>query len=93
MHFLRKGELECPLALGKPRAAVQVRVAGTQVAIMEDSLVVAHRDALFVPLPERIKVVGPDGKVVTPSRDSRFWVTVETIDPYHLVIEAKALPL
>jgi hypothetical protein len=94
MHFLRKDELSCPRELGKARAAVRVKVDGTRLVMTAvDAIVVAKRDALFVPLPERIRVIGPDGKAIKPSRGARFWITVETLDPYHLVTESAELPI
>lgn len=98
MHFLRKAELDhLDCELGKPWAAVRVRVNGTQLVMTTDesghAIVICKQDTLFVPLPERIQVVGPDGKVVKPSKGSRFWVTVESFDPFHLVTEAENLPM
>lgn len=98
MHFLRKAELDrLDCELGKNWAAVRVRVAGTRLVMTPGddghAIVVCKRDTLFVPLPDRIQVVGPDSKVVKPSKGSRFWVTVETFDPFHLVTEAENLPL
>jgi len=95
MHFLRKAEAEHWLQqeVGKKRAAVTVKVAGDRLVIEAGGVCVVKWDTLFAPLPERIKVVGPDGKVVQPTKGSRFWVSVETIDPTHLVIEAEHLPL
>jgi hypothetical protein len=98
MHFLRKDELDrLDCELGKPYAAVRVRVQGTHLVMTPGDeghcIVICKMDTLFVPLPERISVVGPDGQAVKPSKGSRFWVTVETIDPFHLVTEAETLPL
>lgn len=43
-------------------------------------------DTLVVELPEKIKVLSAEGPV-TPSKGSKFYVTVETIDPCHAVVE------
>ncbi len=99
MHFLRQEEAALERELGKPYAAVKVRVTGTQLQIQphgddnESVISVVRMDTLLAPLPERFRVVGPNGKVVKPSKGKRFWVTTQTIDPFHLVLEAESLPL
>lgn len=96
MHFLRENERYGSSELGRPWAAVRVKLDGARLHIVDDgegALVIAKMDAIFAPLPERIVVVGPDGKIVKPSKRSRFWVTLESIDPYHLVTDAADLPL
>lgn len=80
MHFL--GSDVGGLVIGKLRAAVRVRVAGGKrdrhLLVEPDEerpIFVLKADALVVELPERFKVVGPDGKRIRPS--GKFLVTTE----------------
>lgn len=90
-HFLREYELAGVQILGKPRAMAKVRVLRKKGSISLEivpGLGIARMDTQLVPLPDRVKVVEPSGKkVVRPSKGSAFWVTVETIDPFHGVVE------
>jgi len=90
-HFLREGELAGVQILGKPRALAKVRVVRKKGSVSLEivpEIGVARMDAQLVPLPDRVKVIEPGGKkAVRPSRGSAFWVTVETIDPFHGVVE------
>ena len=93
MHFL--GAVERPYPLGRPRAAVMVasEERGARLVIDDEyGIVVARADALFYPLPDHCKVFR-DGKEIKPSKGKRFWVSTETFDPYHMILEAEFLPL
>lgn len=103
MHFLRKDECSYPQPLRRPYAARKVwleRKGKAEVlrlvVLPEDEkdhgVVICQMDVMFVPLPERVKVIGPDGKAIKP-RCKHFWVSVETFDPYHLVTDAPSMPL
>jgi hypothetical protein len=87
MHFLRKSEVH-GRSLEMPRACVTVRVVKDTLVIESGSLGVLKIGAQMAPVPERMKVVTDDGKVVKPSKGKQFWVTVETFDPMHAVMEA-----
>lgn len=83
--------------LGKPHAAVRVRVEGPallRVHIVYEknpdgtdstrpTLPVLTWDAQLAPLPETIRVVGHDGSRVHAERRSLFVITTETFDPWH----------
>lgn len=86
-HFLRQSEVVQYLKLGKPRAAVQVKVV-KDTLVVEAGVSVLKADAHISPVPERVKVVSYEGKVVRPSKGKQFYVTVETFDPIHAVLEA-----
>jgi len=92
MHFLRQDESRGEIAVGRPYAVAHVRVDGTQLRL-DGGIGVARADTLFVPLPERVQVVDLNGQVMKPSKGKRFWVSTESFDPHHLVLEAKILPL
>lgn len=94
-HFLRMSERpHWPTVLGKPRAAVTVKASGdgAQLHIHPDTktglpFTVARGDVNWAPLPERCSVLGPDGEAVGPSSGRRFYVSMDTIDPFHMVME------
>lgn len=95
MHFLKKDERPSALhrsglVVGKPRACVTVCVAqgGAQLVVQPASISIAKKDALFWPLPPRTRVVDEEGQEVRPSLGCCFYVSLETFDPYHLVLEA-----
>jgi hypothetical protein len=46
---------------------------------------VVNPDVGMVPVPDRIKVVDSDGKVIEPT--GKFLVSTETLDPFHLVAD------
>lgn len=87
MHFLRKSEVQ-GFTLTRPRACVSVRVEKDKLVIEPGSIAVLKIGVLLSPVPDRVKVVGPDGKVVKPSKGKQFFVTTETFDPCHAVLEA-----
>ena len=93
MHFLRKAEVYAR-TLTRPRAAVKVKLEKDKLVVSgpddegNPNIFVAKLDTQWAPVPDRIKVVGPDGKVIKPSKGKSFYVTVETFDPFHAVMEA-----
>lgn len=93
MHFLKKSEVHAR-TLGKPRACVNVKVEGRDRLVVcggddgKHGVFVAKIDSQWSELPERIKVVGPDGKVIKPSKGKQFYVSTETFDPFHALLEA-----
>jgi hypothetical protein len=61
------------------------RVGNTLVLDHKDpGLVIARWDVVWVPLPPEIKIVC-EGRYIQPF--TRFWITVESFDPYHLVCD------
>ena len=93
MHFLRQDERHSPRRLAKPKALVTVRLKSKdELEIVTEGgaagIGFSRLDTMWVKLPARIRVVGPDGKVVKPSKKKAFYVTLETIDPMHAVTEA-----
>lgn len=47
----------------------------------------------FVPLPARYVVQDEDGRPIRPLAGSRFWISADTADPFHLLIDAGHLPI
>lgn len=85
MHFLKKDEMYGERAVGRPYAAVKVRLEGKSTLRIAEGICVLKFDTLLVPLPTRITVVGPNGETVRASR--RLYCTTETLDPWHLVTD------
>lgn len=73
-----------PRPLGRQWAAVTVRVEKGAL-IVQPEISVIKPETLVFPLPDRVLVKGPDGKVIKPS--GRFMITTETFDPYHLLLD------
>ena len=90
-HFLKPTEVRIPWSLGKPRAAVRVRVVRKRPVVLqidpeeEKPILVLSWDAQLVHLPEHVKVIDQDGKEV--KAHGQFAVTVETITSYHLLTD------
>jgi hypothetical protein len=88
-HFLPLGRAQRAAALGRPYAAVMVGVEdrGRVLRVVTGEIVIARADALVVDLPPDVRVIDPDGGPIRQS--GRFLVTVETFDPYHLVLDCR----
>lgn len=93
MHFLNKGELSSR-HLPKLRAGATVRLQGRDTLVlctpdeMEGGCIfLVPPDALICKLPERIKVVDSKGEVVNPTKGRSFYVTQETLNPFHGLTE------
>lgn len=96
MHVLWKTETYGARALGQPHAAVEVKVTGDAELAMrawaENSaaIVIAKHDVIWVELPERFHVLGPDGREVLREKHLRRLITIETFNPYHLIADVRA---
>lgn len=90
-HFLERriANNPRPTALGRRVAAVRVEPEdrGRVLRVHDSSIVVAKANALFVELPADVRVFGPDDKELQPS--GRFMVSVETMDPIHLLLDVR----
>ncbi len=86
MHFMKniRGR-----AIGKPHMAVVVQYekAGRKLVLTDKPPVVLQLDALVAPLPRNVVVVDRQRKRVNAS--GQFYVTTETFDPYHLLIDTR----
>ncbi len=86
MHVL--GRHVHGIVIGRQRAGVEVRVrARRELVVQADSIVVLKRDALISRVPSTISVVTEDGKPIAPAAGSAFWISTETLDPFHVVVE------
>lgn len=94
-HFLLAREKRVGY-LRRPLAAVTVRAAKKgkdRVLIVQTSDEVKHPIGVLkvgvtlAPLPSGVKVLDDEGEPIAPSHG--FWVTTETLDPYHMLIDAE----
>lgn len=86
MHFMQaRGGLLDSITLGKRRAAVQVRVESKKLLRVCERILVLGGDVELAKVPTDIVVVDGEGKVVKPSGE--FYVTIETFDPFHALVD------
>ncbi len=89
MHFITQFNEARPEAVRKPRACVVVCVERQRgpctLRVVGDGLSILKPDALITPLPEDVVVLHADGKACKPS--GRFYVSVESFDPHHLLTD------
>lgn len=91
-HFLTKDRAIGGMMLGRPHMAVCAKYEKGRLVLSDDRApYVARADARFVPLPEGVAVLGRNGNTLEAS--GKFWVSVETCDPFHAIVDAPALPL
>lgn len=77
----------------QPLAAVIVHTLnGVQprLQVTDSSPVMVKADTYFVLLPDTITVIDALGNSLTPS--GQFWLSGETIDPHHVLIDKEFLP-
>lgn len=74
--------------LESPRVAVKVRRKGNAFIVdpeIEEPVIVVRAGTKMIPLEKNERVVDPDGNEV--SATGRFYRSVETIDPFHLIFD------
>lgn len=74
--------------LDNTRIAVRVEVKkqGHNVFLQPtDKIIFLKPGSVLHKLPEAVKVISAEGEVITAT--GAFWVTAETIDPYHCVTD------
>lgn len=94
MHFLNKDEQGCRY-LPKPRMGVKVRLEGRSTLVLcspadaeaGERILFMKPDVALCKLPQRIKVVDGLGLAVEPSSGRAFYVTRETFNPFHGLVE------
>lgn len=89
-HILRAREIG-RFQLPHPHAAIRVRVVNKKPRRLQvdpdpkNPLCIVFDGALS-PLPSTVEVVAPDGVTVIDS-EGRFYITNESFDPYHLLLD------
>lgn len=81
-HIVKGGS---PKAIGRKHCAVKVQIKDKNLYLVEDGFCIVTPDTLILPLPSDIKVYSEDGEEIPAS--GKFYVSAETINPYHLVID------
>lgn len=72
--------------LDQERVAVKVRKVGPKrYEVVPDSLCVIQASSKMFHVPEEWEIVTADGDRISPT--GRFLMSVETIDPYHLITD------
>ncbi len=75
-------------SIGRPRAGIKVRREKGGLLVNAGEIGVLKSDALVVPLPSYLHVVDSDGEgSIKPSNGKSFFITTETFDPYHFIVE------
>jgi len=94
-HFLLKHERRARWVT-RTLAAVTVRVVrrgGQRTLVVQTADEVERPIGMLktgvsiAPLPEGVRVLDSEGDAIPPSR--RFWVTTDTIDPFHMLIDTE----
>jgi hypothetical protein len=85
MHPLH-GTYKFSMRLPKPYVAVVAQRHKNQLIVQPGALQIVKPDTLFASLRDtRLQVVNEDGTLITASGE--FYVSLETIDPMHLIID------
>jgi hypothetical protein len=90
VHFLKKAASKSH-TIGRPRAAVKVMFDAKKKALVlveGEGIMVLKWDALIAEIPSDVPILDAKGKRIPAS--GAFFVTTETFDPYHAVVD---LPL
>jgi hypothetical protein len=72
------------ITVDKPIACVPVKREGNKL-ILDGSIQIARDDTLWALLPKQFQVMDGNNNPIPPS--GKFLITVESIDPYHLVAD------
>ena len=91
-HPLRQDERHGAAPLGRPYAAIGAQLERDRL-VVSGAPFIAKADTLWFPLPARLQVVAPGGEEVRPSPGRRFFISAETIDPWHSLLEAEDVPI
>lgn len=86
MHLVKNPQRS--MRTDRPLAAVIVHTLNgrqPRLQVTEDSPVMVKTDTYFVLLPDTITVIDAFGNPITPS--GQFWISGETIDPQHVLID------
>lgn len=94
-HFLGKRAFSRPLT--KPWAMVQAEVRGRKTLVIPATVMregeeranigVLKPPVQLAELPDDVAVVDADGDKLKPSPGRKFYVSTETIDPCHALVE------
>jgi hypothetical protein len=86
-HPLLDEEARAARPLTRLWAAVRVTRSGDELVVAGDPLFMAKLGTSIVELPDRFMVLGLDGAPLLPTPGRRFYITTETFDPSHALLE------
>lgn len=75
-----------PRLLGKHYAAVTVVRKGKRLIVVNGSFSIAKPDTMIAEIPDDFDVIAPDKKEVV-TQTYAFWMSTETFDPCHLILD------
>lgn len=73
------------IRLSHSRVCVKVKRNKHKLELCDDGLYMLPAETILCPLPENDIIVDRDGLELNAS--GRFYITAETIDPYHLAVD------
>jgi hypothetical protein len=75
-------------ALGKRWAATKAELKNRdELHLVEGGFLILKADAFVTELPTKFVVFDQDGAPVLPSPGKRFFITTESINPFHAITE------
>lgn len=86
-HPLRAIEARGARSLTRRSAAVTVKRRGDELLVSAEPLFIAKLGTSVAELPDRFLVIGFDGAPLLPSPGRRFFITTESFDPVHALLE------
>lgn len=90
-HFLGHVQKYETMTLDKPRAAVAVRVESKKALCVVLGIHVAKPDTQWATLPDDVVVMEAElpHRHLKPTKGKKFWVSVATFDPFHMLMEGE----
>jgi len=98
-HPLNQAEASFAAPLGRVWVGVKAEYRDGALVVdpsFDRFIRVVRTSALFAEVPARLRVLRDvKGRIVPvkPFTGRRFWISTETVDPWHVVIEAEEVPL
>ncbi len=86
-HPVKPADAQSARRIDYRRACVTVERRKGDLVVVVGKIGVTQTDALIAAVPDYLRVVDTNGKTIPPSRGKRFFVSTETFDPFHFVVE------
>lgn len=88
MHPINASEIRATTMRRCAVVKAETRGVGSRatLTLLGDGVFVAENIEMLK-IPDRIKVLSPDGEEISPSEGRAFWMSASTSDPFHLVTE------
>lgn len=75
------------MEIGKPYAAVRAERVGKLLMVIPGTVEILRADTKIAQVPDKLSIVDANKNPIMPS--GRFYMTTETIDPYHMVLDLR----